>query len=442
MLDGNSVSRFVRQEAVAGVLDFLHSDLAQRLMEHQVLVRTWLTGQQPDGSIVLGHEQVPFRSYPTEWPAEMLHEAGLLTIDLAEEALHDRFGLKDATPYNVLFCGGHPVFVDFLSFEPRDQMDPLWRPYSQFVRTFLLPLLMFQHFRIPPHSVFLRNREGLEVEQLLSMASWLQRLHPEMWQLATLPSIANRFAITRGSEIYKPRRIEPNVAKFALMRLFKSARRNLAKLSPIGQQSKWMDYGKLDHVRIAHDIKLAFVTEAVNAVSSARVLDIGCNTGAYTIALAKQGAQVVAIDSDPAVVGHLWRKATEQRLNVLPLVVDIARPTPALGWRNRDESSFLDRACGHFNCVLMLGVLHHLTVNERIPLPEIVDCAARLTSGHLIIEFIPPDDPMFIRLARGRQDLHRNLSLENFYAAVSSKFRIVNVRDVPDSGRKLFHLVK
>jgi hypothetical protein len=31
-------------------------------------------------------------------------------------SLREGFGLKDATPYNVLFRGAQPVFVDLLSF--------------------------------------------------------------------------------------------------------------------------------------------------------------------------------------------------------------------------------------------------------------------------------------------------------------------------------------
>src|SRR5579862_3443206 len=50
---------------------------------------------------VFEHERIPFASYPYEWPAEMLHAAGALTLDLAIAALEDGFGIKDATPYNV-----------------------------------------------------------------------------------------------------------------------------------------------------------------------------------------------------------------------------------------------------------------------------------------------------------------------------------------------------
>ena len=72
----------------------------------------------------------------------MLHEAGRLTLQMALDLLPEDIGLKDATPFNVLFRGPNPVFIDLLSFERRDRHEPIWLPYAQFTRTFLLPLFI------------------------------------------------------------------------------------------------------------------------------------------------------------------------------------------------------------------------------------------------------------------------------------------------------------
>src|SRR2546421_2830947 len=60
---------------------------------------------------VLEHERIVFPSFPYEWPPEMLHAAGELTIQFQLALVEEGFGLKDATPYNVLFRGPKPVFV-------------------------------------------------------------------------------------------------------------------------------------------------------------------------------------------------------------------------------------------------------------------------------------------------------------------------------------------
>jgi len=115
------------------------------------------------------HERVPFPSYPYEWPAEMLHAAGILTLDLALKALDDGYGLKDASPYNVLFRGPRPVFVDVLSFERRDARDATWRAYAQFVRTFVLPLLAHRDLGWPLQQTLFGSRDGLDPEKVVDV---------------------------------------------------------------------------------------------------------------------------------------------------------------------------------------------------------------------------------------------------------------------------------
>ena len=155
--------------------------------------------------------------------------------------------------------------------------------------------------------------------------------------------------------------------------------------------------------------KEKFVNEALREFKPARVLDAGANTGHFSALAAQAGAEVVAVDLDAACAGAIWRRAREQKLNILPLVVNLARPSPALGWRNSECPSFLDRATGAFDGVLMLALIHHLLVTERIPLEEILRLAHDVTNSLLVIEFVDPKDDMFRRLTRGRENLHAAL---------------------------------
>jgi hypothetical protein len=84
---------------------------------------------------------------PNEWSAGMLQAAGKLTIDIAQRLLRENLGLKDATPYNVLFRGPAPFLSTLFSFEKRDPRDTTWLPYAQFVRTFLFASSRHQAFR-------------------------------------------------------------------------------------------------------------------------------------------------------------------------------------------------------------------------------------------------------------------------------------------------------
>jgi SAM-dependent methyltransferase len=173
-----------------------------------------------------------------------------------------------------------------------------------------------------------------------------------------------------------------------------------------------------------------------------RVLDVGANTGHFSAIAARNGASVVAIDSDEAVAGAIWRRARTEKLDILPLVVNLAQPTPASGWRNRECPSFLERAAGHFDLVMMLAVVHHMLATERVPLDEIVALAAELTTDWLLVEFVAPEDPMFRRISRGRDALYAYLNADLFERIARERFDIVRQQKFAGSERTLYLLRK
>src|SRR6185295_18499339 len=162
------ILRAVEPGSVAELEAFLATQAAHSATEAGRLVTSVRLSSQQAAGLDLGsdavfeHERIPFPSYAHEWPPEMLAAAGTLTLDLFRNALQEGFGLKDATPYNVLFRGPRPVFVDVLSFERRQPRDATWRAYAQFVRTFLLPLAAHRHFGLSPADTFAGKRDGLE----------------------------------------------------------------------------------------------------------------------------------------------------------------------------------------------------------------------------------------------------------------------------------------
>jgi hypothetical protein len=134
------------------------------------------------------------------------------------------------------------------------------------------------------------------------------------------------------------------------------------------------------------------------------------------------GAEVVALDCDTAALERLWHAAAAQRKPITALVANIARPTPAAGWRNREHLSLLDRLSGRFDMVLMLAVIHHLILREQLPLAHIGDLCACLTRRWLIVEWVPPSDPMYQEWLRGRDHLYGYLSEDDLMQAFAPHF--------------------
>ena len=449
--------RILRAVYPAGMEDlgpFLKSAATGRLEASGKLVGSHLldleeagpyTREFPANTRIVAHQPIPFPSYPYEWPAEMLRAAGELTLELAEGLLAEGFGLKDATPFNVLFRGARPVFVDLLSFERRRRGDPVWLAEAQFVRTFLFPLLAARRFGLEAGRWLAARRDGLEPEEVYGWLGRLERLGRPWLTLVTLPTWLGSLRNPDDGRLYQPRQeFDVEKADFILKHLFGRLKRALRKAVPAPEaRSGWLAYMD-EHTHYSgaeFQIKESFVQGCLDRTRPDWVLDVGSNSGHFSRMAAIRGASVVAIDADSAVTGACWRSAIQEDLDILPLVVDVARPTPAMGWRNRECRSFLERAKGRFDLVMMLAILHHLLVSERIPLEEVLDLASQLSSRYLLIEYVDPSDPMFRRLARGRDPLHADLTPNSFEGACRRRFEVV--RKTPLGGcRRVLYLLR
>jgi SAM-dependent methyltransferase len=398
------------------------------------------------GDLLLRHDVIPFVSYPSEWPSEMLQAAAELTLDLAEEGFTHGIGLKDATPYNVLFRGARPVFIDVLSFEERDPCDRIWLAQAQFIRTFFLPLLAASHLKLDLSALFVSRRDGVEPHDLYQMLGPLKRLTPAFIGKVSIPVWLSRMAEAQGPSIYKPHRGKSaDQARFIIGSMFRGMRRDIKRAGRAVKPStnSWSDYCRTcTYDERTFGEKSSFVERFLSEARPNRVLDVGCNTGHFSRMAATSGSHVVAIDQDQAVVGALWRTARQEGLDILPLVVNLARPTPALGWNNAETLSFVERSRGAFDAVFMLALIHHLLAGDQIPLPDIFALAARITRRYLLIEYVAPDDPQFRRISRGRDTLYKHLSIDFFEATAAVSFRILQKLETKNHGRCLYLMEK
>jgi SAM-dependent methyltransferase len=314
----------------------------------------------------------------------------------------------------------------------------MWPPYAQFVRTFVYPLLASRIFGLRPDELLLANRDGLEPRRMLQLCPLYRRMIPPFLGAVTIPALFERDGGSAAPGGYRARPArDAEEAAFVLDRLFRRAQRMLdgRGLLPRGNGALAYSNGGGSYTPAEFSEKQRFLATTFERRPPRKVLDIGSNTGQFSLMAASQGARVVAIDRDPGAAGALWQRAREANANVLPLVVDIARPPGACGWANRECDSFLGRARGQFDYVLMLALVHHLLVKERAPLEEIFALAADLTTQYAVVEYIDPQDQQFRRIARGRDALHQQLTRENFEGAASAFFEVVDAHDVSPSRR-------
>jgi hypothetical protein len=437
--DEAKVFRHVRPAFAAEAEAFLASTITRKWIESGRMVATTIAGREADGALLLEHERIDYPTYPWEWTPGQWAAAGELTLDLCEESVAAGLILKDATPLNVLFRNADPVFVDVLSFDKRKPGNPIWLAYGQFVRTFLLPLAANRYLGWPL-AASIERRDGYEPTDLYSHLPLRRRWTAPLRSLVTLPHLLEGKANASASTgVTQARQQAPDVATHVLRGRLRKLRRTLRALTPPPHASRWSHYTTTashysaeDHAR-----KAAFVKQALAQAVPHRVLDVGGNTGYYSRIASAAGASVVAWDTDVQAADANWREARAKREPILPLVANIARPTPAVGWQNAESLSLLQRSEGAFDAILMLGIIHHMLLIDQIPLPAIFDLVRRLTTRWAIIEWVPATDSQFRQLCRGRQEIYGHLDENAFLGAADQHFVRRLAENLPN-GRSLW----
>ena len=426
------VNRVFRDEFEAVTASGLYDELAgSRLMVPHRLASLDLAASG-EAVAVLEPEPIPFISYPYEWSFGQLRDAGLLTLELQERALVRGLTLRDASAYNVQFDGGRPVFIDTLSFEPRKEGAP-WMAYRQFCEHFLLPLALMSRVDIGLGSLLRTHLDGVPLElgaRLLGARSWrsLGLLFHVRLHAAAQRRYRHR---TPGAAAQRP------VNAGTLLGLVRSLRAGIEglKWNPAG--TEWSDYtSDNNYTAAAAGSKRELVTDLLRGRGVRTVWDLGANTGEYSRAARAVAERVVAFDVDPAAVELNYRRVrAEDEGGILPLLMDLTNPSPALGWAHRERHSLEQR--GPADALLALALVHHLAIGHNLPLGRIAEFFARL-GRTLVIEFVPKSDSQVQRMLRSRPDIFPCYTREGFEAAFRTSFEIDAVHRVAGSERLLY----
>ena len=172
----------------------------------------------------------------------------------------------------------------------------------------------------------------------------------------------------------------------------------------------------------------SFVRAALRESGSGTGLDAGWTNRHFIANAALQGFRLTAVNYDSAVLGYIWRARCAERLDILPLSVNVTRPKPGIHWHYRECASFLGRA--RDSLVLMLAVIHHLLLKEALGLSDILKLASGFTTGTPAFEYGGSVDPMFRQLIPGRDEPRKDLSPELFERIRCRHFDIVRFQHV------------
>jgi ribosomal protein L11 methylase PrmA len=384
------------------------------------------------GEWVVRQTELPLVSYVYEWSFSMVRDAALVTLHSLETCLDKGFVLKDATAFNVLFDGTAPRLVDVHSVERR-QDGALWAGYAQFCRAFLFPLFLMSYKGIDPRPMLLAGLGEIPVTEVHRVFGLRDRLKPGVLINVVMQAQLERRFAGRAEDVGK--------AGAGVKYPLEALRRQVRKLRSVIERLEaprgdaWTTYtGTHTYDAQAVDAKQAFVSRAFGERRPRTVLDLGTNTGQYARLARTAAERVVAVDVSPGCVDALYRSVKDDTW-LSPLVADITKPTPAIGWRLIERKGLLERLRADF--LLALALIHHLRVTGGIPLSEVVDLLTRLAPSG-VIEWVGRDDPMVKRLLALRPDVYEDYTAESFQQLLSARARIVAKESLASGDRTLF----
>jgi hypothetical protein len=408
----------------------------QWLLSHEEVIEN-LTGSD-DRYKTIKPQKIPFISYAYEWCFDMLKDAALLTLQLAKECTPFGIILKDATPFNVQWLTGKPIFIDTLSFERYDASKP-WIAYRQFCESFLSPLLLMHYSHQAMQSMLIANPEGIPLPVTRSLLPWRSKfsfhtyLHIHMHE-----RLASR---NPGKEPHQENG-HPVFSEKKLHRLLDSLQSLIQSLEWKGNTGNWDQYyeeanQRDDYVMQKKKIISEWLTQ-LHGIHTA--VDLGANEGTFSFLLAAKDIKAIAADSDQSSINKLYQRIKkEKETNILPLLTDLSNPSPATGLNNKERISFIERT----NCDLglALALVHHLAIGKNIPFEKIAELFYNL-ADRFIVEFVPKTDKKVQFMLQQKRDIYTNYNEESFVKSFGKYFSFNAKHEIGDSGRILYMMKK
>ena len=380
-LRNGSIYRTIKTEFISETTEvFLRCDANENVK--RLLVETKVHFQDPN-NLVLSHELLN-TSYPCEWTPTMLIDAALHTLEISDALKSDGLAIKDFLPSNLLYTGKQWKFIDFCSIIKEESLlTESWIPKNKTVESSKRSIfkIMFIPFILIPILVG-TNGSTKKMSSLLKFnycnsGKWapgwrnLLFLRPSKSYFSNLNFLRRALAIIRKTDITE--------INSAIRRLLIELR-NVTTKSAYSEyeNSSLQDKSKWNEKQKSIDCILEFKQPRT-------LIDIGANTGWYSMLGLQRGSTVYAIDSDCASLDIAYRKTLGNGL--IPFHLDFNDI-----WLQANSASVAFNKRYLVDMVLALGLVHHLVLGHGLTIETVIQRLSTLTRESLVIEFVELSD--------------------------------------------------
>lgn len=424
--------------------DFYRKIIAEKvikdLIADNIFIQTEVSPISIDGfELVLEHPLLPFVSYPFEWTPSMFKDAALNILKINLSLANNGLFTQDAHPWNILFDGTSPKYVDFTSIIPFDtsRANGVLQEFNSYCMNSLLLMAKghLKTFRVSTHEIFSYPDMRL-VNELYEPKLTLHKMPQILWHKIAL-RVVN----------YLGNRINTDEPLTAIKRLIEE----IEALDVRPKASEWSSYYSgenelpiydgsmevLNTIRTA-TAKHALIDQLLEKINPRTVLDIGCNRGLYSQIAASRGAKVIGIDMDEQALDQMYHDSKAAGSYVLPLYINAVAPVEAIGFKEIPFPHITERLKSE--CVLCLAFVHHLVFKKyQMDFMHIARLLSSYSNKYLIVEFIPKEDK---HVSKWYIDEYSWYNIENFKTALHQYFNKIEIFESFPAPRKILFCQK
>ena len=392
-------------------------------------------------------EQIHFQSYPFCWSYTQWRKAIIAYLEINKIALKYGMLLKDATPFNFYFKEGRAILLDTSSFIFFKEGAP-WLAYKQFCSEFLSPVALMHYNGQIWSGMVKANLKGMPL-------SFVSKQLPlkSCFNLTCLLNIHMhaKYANTEGSieeENKSKSKVKEGFTKEKLLSLIDMILGTVKKWKQAYHLDKnWQGYYKNDiESPIYLGQKEDIIKKWLNELKPKTVIDLGANTGRFSLLAAQEVEQVIAIESDYNCVEAIENALDKGALkNITAMQMDLTETSPNFGVLEKEYTNIFQRLANKNlspSLVMGLAIVHHLHISKFLSFPQIAELFAKFNSSYLIVEFVPIEDSKVQLLIKNKQRDFSSYTQENFTAALLKYFKLIEIKKIEGSKREILLLEK
>ncbi len=397
----NEIFRAIYTEKTTWVEKLWQCGLMDELTDKGLIPKTKITDYSLEGyGIILQHEKIPIVTYPYEWTFSMLQQAALLILEINTTAQKYQFQTKDAHPYNVLFDGTKPLWVDLGSIVPLENGEKFWAGFEEFLRTYYYPL------QIAAKNEYYFAKKSLLGNDFLTHQGYLLYKYPILRSIGLTfveKNITRFYKFCKISSV-KEDKVKGKLPDFLANILLSCAKNGLLpfqktnfrkwkkKISSLHFSERKTSWGEYHSQFYGKDKQLNStprfdrIIELLKIYPIKDVVEVAGNQGIFAQLMLDRlhYERIICTDYDDKAVDKMFLYGQKSIFakKIYPVLLNFFYPS---------LTSFTKPPVERFQADLLvaLALTHHLVLTQRISLDSIFSTCAQYTRAYIAIEFMP-----------------------------------------------------